>query len=102
MKLRLWMISLVLGLGVSAQAADTPGSVVRNAAEDIYQALHAGCQMQRMNTADIYRLVDRLLLPHADFEGMSRWVMGKHWKRADTGQREAFVAEFRQLLGLLH
>lgn len=98
MKPWLWMIGLVLSLGLPAQAADTPRSVLQTAAEDVYQALQSECRVQRLSTTDLYQLVDRLLLPHADSEGMSRWVMGKHWKRASAAQRELFVTEFKALL----
>ena len=46
-----------------------------------------------------YELVDRLILPHFDFERMSRRVLGKKgWKTATAEQRAQFVAAFRTLL----
>jgi phospholipid transport system substrate-binding protein len=38
------------------------------------------------------------MLPHVDFQRMSKWVLGKHWRRASIDQREQFVNEFRQLI----
>ena len=38
------------------------------------------------------------MLPHIDFQRMSKWVLGKHWRRANIEQREQFVNEFRQLI----
>ena len=47
----------------------------------------------------VYELVDRLVLPHFDFERMSRRVLGKkRWAAASAGQRTQFVAAFRTLL----
>lgn len=47
----------------------------------------------------VYELVDRLVLPHFDFERMSRRVIGKkHWNAATAVQRTRFVAAFRVLL----
>lgn len=46
----------------------------------------------------IYVLVEKILLPHFDFVGMSRFVVGKHWKAATESQREAFVLTFKNLL----
>lgn len=36
-------------------------------------------------------------MAHVDFEAVSRWVLGPHWRRATPAQREAFVDEFREL-----
>lgn len=47
----------------------------------------------------VYELVDRLVLPHFDFERMSRRVLGKkRWTQATAEQRTQFVAAFRTLL----
>ena len=42
--------------------------------------------------------VVELILPHLDFIAMSKLVLGKHWRRADTQQRDEFVQQFRDLL----
>ena len=47
----------------------------------------------------VYELVDRLVIPHFDFERMSRRALGKKgWKTATPAQRAQFVAAFRTLL----
>ena len=46
----------------------------------------------------IYVLVDEIVLPHFDFEKMSRWVLGKHWRKASAEEKSQFVNEFRTLL----
>lgn len=46
----------------------------------------------------LYKLVDEIVLPHFDFEKMSRWVLGKHWRGATDEQKARFVQEFRTLL----
>ena len=43
-------------------------------------------------------LVDEILLPHTDFERMSRLAMGKYWKQSSDSQRQQFVQEFKELL----
>jgi phospholipid transport system substrate-binding protein len=50
---------------------------------------------------DIPRLreiADDVVLTRVDFEGLSRWVLGKYWRTATPQQREAFIAEFREML----
>jgi phospholipid transport system substrate-binding protein len=43
-------------------------------------------------------VANEVVLPHVDFTMLSRWVLGKHWRRATVAQREAFIIEFRELL----
>jgi len=38
------------------------------------------------------------ILPHIDFRTLSRWVLGKHWRRATQEQRNRFIVQFRELL----
>ncbi len=46
----------------------------------------------------LFEIVDEIILPHFDFERMSRRVLGKAWKRASPEQQSQFVKEFRILL----
>jgi phospholipid transport system substrate-binding protein len=46
----------------------------------------------------LYKLADEVVLPHFDFEKMSSWVIGKHWRSASPEQKARFVQEFRTLL----
>jgi phospholipid transport system substrate-binding protein len=39
-----------------------------------------------------------VVLPHVDMRVMSRWVLGKNWRKATPEQRDAFVREFQELL----
>ena len=39
-----------------------------------------------------------VVLPHVDMRTMSRWVLGKNWRKATPEQRDAFVVEFQELL----
>jgi phospholipid transport system substrate-binding protein len=101
--MKLWWTGFlpVLLLGISVARALPPGpeTVVRSATEDIYQALEAECRSQQgVTTARLYQLVDQILVPHADFDRMSQWVMGQYWHSASDSQRQAFISEFKLLL----
>ena len=39
-----------------------------------------------------------VVLPHVDMRILSRWVLGKNWRKATPEQRDAFVDEFQELL----
>jgi phospholipid transport system substrate-binding protein len=43
-------------------------------------------------------LADEFVVPNIDFMALSQWVLGKHWRGANPGQRQVFAHEFRELL----
>ncbi|MGH8719224.1 MAG: MlaC/ttg2D family ABC transporter substrate-binding protein, partial [Burkholderiales bacterium] len=46
----------------------------------------------------LLELVEAKVLPHFDFERMTRLTVGKHWNRASGEQKEALQREFKNLL----
>lgn len=43
-------------------------------------------------------IAHEVVLPHVDMRTLSRWVLGKNWRKATPAQRDAFVLEFQELL----
>lgn len=43
-------------------------------------------------------VANEVVLPHVDFMGFSRRVLGKYWRKATAVQQVAFAREFRELL----
>ena len=89
-----------LSPAVAANAPDPQMAqqLVSDAAAHMITALSTEKSKFRDNPKEVYALVDRHLIPHVDFERMSRWVLGKHWRTATPEQRQRFVSEFRQFL----
>lgn len=84
---------------LGAQAAPVaPMEVVKTTSERMLEALRQNRDALQKDPSKIYPLVEKIVLPHFDFETMSRWVLGKHWRSATPEQRTRFVAEFRNLL----
>lgn len=92
-------LCLSIQSGAVGQAASTDAEmVVRELTERVYQVLLEQCEAIQEQPERLYALVDGVLLPHADLERMSQWVLGKYWRQADLAQREDFEQQFRQLL----
>jgi phospholipid transport system substrate-binding protein len=72
--------------------------MVRNASNEILDSLRAQKEELHASPEKIYDFVQAHVLPHFDFERMSRLVLGKHWRNASADERRRFVDEFRQLL----
>lgn len=84
---------------VSATAAVTPPDVLaRQTTEETLQTIREHRDELKQNPSMIYDLVKQLVLPHFDFELMSRFVLAQNWRAAQPDQRKRFVAEFRELL----
>ena len=100
------LIVAVAGMTMAAGptvAAASDGSaaqqLVQRVTSTIIDELTARRDALESDPRAVYELVDRLILPHFDFERMSRRVLGKKgWNKATAEQRTQFVAAFRTLL----
>ncbi len=96
---RIFLIAcLFAGLATGANAAMAPDELVRQTADQVISELTENREELEKNPEELYRMVNDIVLPHFDFERMSRFVLGKHWRDATPEQQEQFVAEFKTLL----
>jgi phospholipid transport system substrate-binding protein len=90
---------MVLGLVSTAVfAAIGPQQLVEQTSQTMLAKLKQEKQLLEAEPGRIYGLVDEIVVPHFDFEYMSQMVLAKYWRAASAEQRQAFTAEFRQLL----
>lgn len=81
-----------------ANTTASPEQVVKGAMQRLLSALQAERAIIDDDPSRIYALVEEIVLEHVDVQRMSRWVLGKHWRRATPGQRQEFVSQFQTLL----
>ena len=97
-----WIAGLLMMGTVQVPAAVTPGAdaqaVIKDTSEKVLNALRVEGELLKKDPAKLYKLIDELILPHFDFEQMSRWVLGRYWRQATPDQRTEFVAQFQALL----
>ena len=79
-------------------ATDTPDRLVRATTEALFTAIDDNRVAIDEDPARVYALVENIVMPHVDLPRISRWVLGKEWRRATPPQRERFMGEFRVLL----
>jgi phospholipid transport system substrate-binding protein len=97
----IYAVLLTSFIALTAQAkADVadPHSQVKSATEAMLQALKDNRQALIDDSSKIYDLVNEHIMPHFDFEKMSKLALGKNWRKASKAQREQFIEEFRLLL----
>ena len=99
----LWSVGLALAIGceapnLAAAASEPPRVVVEQTIQQVLDTLEQNAAVIDDNPDAVEALVADIVLPRFDFELMSRFVLGQHWRQADSAQREAFTAAFRDLL----
>lgn len=92
--------ALLLGLvGITnVVAVEDPLQVVQTTTNDVVQRVQAEKDALRSDPAKMYGLVSEMIFPHFDFNIMSQWVLGEHWKTSTPAQQTEFVEQFRRLL----
>ena len=103
---RMAPIVAVVGVTMASAPAVTAASdgsaaqkLVQQVTSTIIDELTARRDALEKDPQAVYELVERLVLPHFDFERMSRRVLGKkRWNAANPAQRTQFIAAFRTLL----
>lgn len=92
------LAALFLVLVSPAQAEIAPDELVRTTSDKVLAAIKDNREQLKTDPKLVYRIVDELVLPHFDFEAMSKLVLGVNWRRATPAQQATFTREFRTLL----
>lgn len=84
----------------SAWAFANPSAqdLVEDTSDRMISAIESEHDTLKENPERLYALVEKIVLPHFDFERMSGRVLGKYWRSASTAQKTKFTQEFRTLL----
>ncbi|MEM7258332.1 MAG: ABC transporter substrate-binding protein [Pseudomonadota bacterium] len=83
--------------------ATLPGVLLAHPAQDLVQGVTekfvaALSSPEASDKAYIEAAVDRDVVPHIDFESMTKLTVGKAWKSASAEQRTTLVNEFQSFL----
>ena len=86
-------------LATPAWAIETsPDTLVDNTAQEVLAIVRQDKEIRGGNKAKILDLVEAKVLPHFNFNRMTRLAMGKNWSKAAPEQQQELVKEFRTLL----
>lgn len=75
-----------------------PDVLVKNTANDVLEIIKKDKDIQSGDMKKITALAEEKILPHFDFDTMSKSVLGKNWREASKEQQAQFITEFRTLL----
>ncbi|MFK8067660.1 MAG: phospholipid-binding protein MlaC [Gammaproteobacteria bacterium] len=85
-------------IAASEVSAEQARELIQSTAEDVISDVKAHRTDYEANPTRLYSLVNNKVAPNVDFSRMSRWVLGKHWKKASKDQKVQFTGEFKKLL----
>lgn len=90
--------SLMLGVALSAHAQATPEALVRQISVEVIDTAKADKAIQAGDISRIITLVDGKVMPHVNFEVITRSAVGPQWRGATPEQRKKLQDEFKTLL----
>lgn len=98
---RIWArfaLALYLSLPAAAWAQVSPEVLARNTTNEVLRIVRMDQEVKSGNPAKLHALVEAKILPHFDFEQMTRLAVARNWNHATPEQRQALVEQFRTLL----
>lgn len=81
-----------------ALAQESPEALVKRISDEVLTVVKSDKDVANGNSAKVVQLAEEKVLPHFDFERMTRLAVGKNWSQANDAQKQALVKEFRTLL----
>ncbi|MDH3947895.1 MAG: ABC transporter substrate-binding protein [Gammaproteobacteria bacterium] len=97
---RFWLLVFATTLLIAPLQAEPtpPDTVLEMASRQMVTAINTNQEKIKANPSMVNDLVEDILMPHIDFITSSKWVLGKHWRRANKEQKLEFIRQFRSLL----
>jgi phospholipid transport system substrate-binding protein len=96
--MRRFVIFLAALVPAIALAQEAPDALVKRVTDEVLTIIRADKELQSGNSRKIAELAEAKVLPHFDFERMTRLAVGRSWQQANEAQKQALVKEFRTLL----
>jgi len=83
---------------VLALAQEAPEALVKRVTDEVLAIVRADKDLQAGDSTKVVQLAEAKVLPHFDFERMTRLAVGKNWKEANDAQKQELTKQFRTLL----
>lgn len=92
--------TLLLSIAVAAPALaqGAPDVLIRQISGEVLDAAKADKSIQAGDVGRVLGLVESKVMPHVNFEVMTRSAVGPQWRGASADQRAKLQAEFKTLL----
>jgi len=92
-------LTILLPFGNSALAADHPAqTLIVDAVGKFLDVVRNSEDRIKSDKQFLNAKIEELVVPHLDFESMTKLSIGKHWKKASEPQQQELIEEFRKFL----
>jgi phospholipid transport system substrate-binding protein len=78
--------------------APDPDVLIKDTVRDVLDIVRKDKDLRAGNQKKLLELVEAKVLPHFNFEHMTKLAVGKAWRTATAEQKQALMTEFRTLL----
>ncbi len=78
--------------------AEDARELIKTTAEEVISYIKTNRSDLEQDSSQLFLLVEEKLVPIIDFKRVSRWILGKHWRKASEFQKKKFTDEFKKLL----
>ena len=95
---RLLLLFAFLASGIAFADQTGPDAMVKDVTGQVLSILRQDKGIQSGNRQRAMSVIERTVAPHFDFTRMTSLAVGRAWRQADEGQRQALTAAFRTLL----
>lgn len=97
---KLFIFLIFANFAAIAESVDAEDAreLIKSTAEQVITRVVQDRKTLEKNPDMLYELVNTTIVPHIDFNRMSRWILGKNWRKASLTQKQRFADEFRKLL----
>ena len=94
-RLMVLVVASLLFAGMAGGTTDSARQLVVNVSNQVIQALKKDPGLAQRDPNAIYKLLNRTVAPHFDFQATAESVLGPAWRKANPEQRQRFIEEFR-------
>ena len=95
----LMLCTLLIGAPIAARAEIlAPDELIRNAVHDVLELIKQDERAHEVGQKKLLVFIEARVLPHFDFERMTKLAVGRPWRTTTPEQKSVLIAEFRTLL----
>lgn len=87
-----------LVLPAAAETPSSPEATIQAISDRLADIWAREQERIKGDPAYVHQLANEIVLPHVDFQEVSRLAVGKHWRQASPAQQQEFSDQFQTLL----
>ena len=92
------LLAALLPLAPAPAAEEPPDVLVQRVAGDVLKIIQQDRELRAGSQSKMAELIEEKIVPHFDFQRMTRLAVGRSWRQATPEQQKQLVDEFRVLL----